>query len=202
VLFLAFASEFPAKNVLLCHLSHNVCVISHNIRHLNILANERPANFPSHYVCPAHIGWVISKNTSNWISGTSTNDPGHGVRRRLPPLSLNENPRAKRPVIHQRCAFPTYMPPFLAACSLDPNGKLCPLGWLYLYKFVTVSLLKRYRRNGRFTSETAVRRFQKRNRHLDTGALDLDIIVFQDGNDGRGYRNVYSIKYSRANMRC
>jgi hypothetical protein len=34
------------------------------------------------------------------------------------------------------------------------------------YKFVTVPLPKRFR-NGRFTSETAVRRFQKLNRHLD-----------------------------------
>jgi hypothetical protein len=34
------------------------------------------------------------------------------------------------------------------------------------YKFVTVSLPKRLR-NGRFTSETAVLRFQKRNRHMD-----------------------------------
>jgi hypothetical protein len=34
------------------------------------------------------------------------------------------------------------------------------------YKFVTVSLPKRLC-NGRFTSETAVRWFQKRNRHLD-----------------------------------
>jgi hypothetical protein len=34
------------------------------------------------------------------------------------------------------------------------------------YKFVTVSLPKRFR-NGRFASETAVRRFQKYNRHLD-----------------------------------
>jgi hypothetical protein len=36
------------------------------------------------------------------------------------------------------------------------------------YKFETVSLLKRLS-NGRFASETAVRRFQnqKRNRHLD-----------------------------------
>jgi hypothetical protein len=34
------------------------------------------------------------------------------------------------------------------------------------YKFVTVSLLKRLH-NGRFNSETAVRRFQKRNGHLD-----------------------------------
>jgi hypothetical protein len=31
--------------------------------------------------------------------------------------ALDENLRAKRPVIHQRCAFPTYMPPFLAARS-------------------------------------------------------------------------------------
>jgi hypothetical protein len=34
------------------------------------------------------------------------------------------------------------------------------------YKFVAVSLPKRFR-NGRFISETAVRWFQKRNRHLD-----------------------------------
>jgi hypothetical protein len=34
------------------------------------------------------------------------------------------------------------------------------------YKFVTVSLPKRFR-NGRFTSETAVRRFQNFNGHLD-----------------------------------
>jgi hypothetical protein len=39
-----------------------------------------------------------------------------------------------------------------------------------LYKFLAVSLPKRFR-NGRFTSETAVRRFQKRNRHLDPEAL-------------------------------
>jgi hypothetical protein len=38
------------------------------------------------------------------------------------------------------------------------------------YKFVTVSLPKRFR-NGRFTSKTAVRRFQKLNRHLDPEAL-------------------------------
>jgi hypothetical protein len=37
-------------------------------------------------------------------------------------------------------------------------------------KIVTVSLPKRFR-NGRFTSETAVRRFQKRNGHLDPDAL-------------------------------
>jgi hypothetical protein len=34
------------------------------------------------------------------------------------------------------------------------------------FKFLTVSLLKRLR-NGRFISETAVRRFQKRNGYLD-----------------------------------
>jgi hypothetical protein len=34
------------------------------------------------------------------------------------------------------------------------------------YKFVTISILK-WLRNGRFTSETAVRRFQSLNRHLD-----------------------------------
>jgi hypothetical protein len=37
-------------------------------------------------------------------------------------------------------------------------------------KFVTVSIPKRFS-NGRFTSETAVRRFQKQNRHLDPEAL-------------------------------
>jgi hypothetical protein len=36
------------------------------------------------------------------------------------------------------------------------------------YKFVTVPLLKlKWLRNGRFTSENAVRRFQKRNGYLD-----------------------------------
>jgi hypothetical protein len=34
------------------------------------------------------------------------------------------------------------------------------------YKFETVSLLRRLR-NGRFASETAVRRFQEQNGHLD-----------------------------------
>jgi hypothetical protein len=34
---------------------------------------------------------------------------------------LDENPRAKHPVIHQKCAFPTYMPPFLAARSAVPT---------------------------------------------------------------------------------
>jgi hypothetical protein len=34
------------------------------------------------------------------------------------------------------------------------------------YKFVTVPFLKWFR-NGRFISETAARRFKKRNRHLD-----------------------------------
>jgi hypothetical protein len=37
-------------------------------------------------------------------------------------------------------------------------------------KFITVSLPERLR-NGRFTSETAVKRFQKRNRHLDPEAV-------------------------------
>jgi hypothetical protein len=34
------------------------------------------------------------------------------------------------------------------------------------YKFLTASIMKRLR-NGRFNSETAVRRFQKRSGHLD-----------------------------------
>jgi hypothetical protein len=65
------------------------------------------------------------------------------------------------------------------------------------YKIVTVSLPKRLR-NGRFTSETTVRRFQKRNGHLDSEALkkiplqllesSIYIIIFQGGGDGRGYR--------------
>ena len=38
------------------------------------------------------------------------------------------------------------------------------------YKFLAASLPKRFR-NGRFTSETAVRWFQKLNRHLDPEAL-------------------------------
>ena len=38
------------------------------------------------------------------------------------------------------------------------------------YKFITVSLPKRFR-NGRFKSETAMRRFQKRNGHLDPEVL-------------------------------
>ena len=38
------------------------------------------------------------------------------------------------------------------------------------YKLVTVSLLKRFR-NGRFNSETAARRFQKWNFHLDPEAF-------------------------------
>jgi hypothetical protein len=69
------------------------------------------------------------------------------------------------------------------------------------YKFVTVSLPKRFR-NGRFNSETAMRRFQKRNGHLDPKALKKirwgfykapDVIVFPGGDDGRGYRNMYKI---------
>ena len=47
-----------------------------------------------------------------------------------------------------------------------------------------------------------MRRFQKLNRQLDPEALSkirwdfegtLDIIVFQGGDDGRGYRNMYKI---------
>jgi hypothetical protein len=40
------------------------------------------------------------------------------------------------------------------------------------YKFVTVSLPKLLR-NGRFTSETAARRFQKRNGYLDPEVVGL-----------------------------
>jgi hypothetical protein len=45
-----------------------------------------------------------------------------------------------------------------------------PLHLTVINLFVTVSLLKRFR-NGRFTSETAMRRFQKRNDHLDPETL-------------------------------
>jgi hypothetical protein len=38
------------------------------------------------------------------------------------------------------------------------------------YNFLTVPLPKRLR-NGRFSSETAVRQFQKRNGHLDPGVV-------------------------------
>jgi hypothetical protein len=65
------------------------------------------------------------------------------------------------------------------------------------HKLVTVSLPKLFR-NGRFASETAVRRFQKQNGHLDPEVVlkyprsnfeeTLCIIVFQGGDDGRGYR--------------
>jgi hypothetical protein len=56
------------------------------------------------------------------------------------------------------------------------------------YKFVTVSLPKRFR-NGRFTSETAtwIQKYLK-NRWDFQKALDR--IVFQGGDDGRGYRNM------------
>jgi hypothetical protein len=42
--------------------------------------------------------------------------------------------------------------------------------YLSRYKLVTVSLPKQFR-NGRFNPENALRRFQKRNRHLDPEAL-------------------------------
>ena len=56
------------------------------VRHFLLSANERPPCFPSHYVCPAHIGWIISINASNLISGTSTHALGGSPRGRLPPL--------------------------------------------------------------------------------------------------------------------
>jgi hypothetical protein len=59
------------------------------------------------------------------------------------------------------------------------------------YKFLTVSLPKRFL-NGRLTSETATwiqKYFQK-----SVGASRaLDTTVFQGGDDGRGYRNMYKI---------
>ena len=76
---------------------------------------------------------------------------------------------------------------------------------------LTASLLKRLR-NGRFTSETAVRRFQKRNGHLDPGAVYnkksfgvsrklywlyiyiCSTRVFQYGCDGHGYRYTFGVK--------
>ena len=74
---------------------------------------------------------------------------------------------------------------------LHPNGNLCLLGngryavTYGRYKPVTVSLPRRPR-NGRVTSETAVRRFQKRSRHLDPE------VVLKLKNP-RGYRNFYKI---------
>jgi hypothetical protein len=66
------------------------------------------------------------------------------------------------------------------------------------YKFVTVSLPKRFR-NGRFASETAAEvqpppgsRSTKKN-PLELLESSLDVIVFQGGDDGRGYRNMYKI---------
>jgi hypothetical protein len=60
--------------------------------------------------------------------------------------------------------------------------------------FLIVSLPGRFR-NGRFTSETATwiqKCFQKSvGNSIFYGALD--IIVFQGGDDGRGYRNIYKI---------
>jgi hypothetical protein len=56
--------------------------------------------------------------------------------------------------------------------------------------------------NGRFASETADRRFQNWNRHLDPEVVlkirwgfqeALDATVFQGGDDGRGYRNMCKI---------
>ena len=41
--------------------------------------------FHCHYVGRAGIKWIISKNASNWTSGTSTGACGHRTRRRLPP---------------------------------------------------------------------------------------------------------------------
>jgi hypothetical protein len=51
------------------------------------------------------------------------------------------------------------------------------------YTFLIVSITKRLHK-GRFNSETAARRFQKQNRHLDPE----DAIAFQGGGDGPGYR--------------
>jgi hypothetical protein len=78
------------------------------------------------------------------------------------------------------------------------------------YKLVTVSFLKRFR-NGCCNYETAVRRFQKRNGHLDPEVVKnpLELLespllkkkksyrnnsFFQGGDDGRGYRNMCKIK--------
>jgi hypothetical protein len=83
--------------------------------------------------------------------------------------------------------------------TVTPGWTILSVGEWPLHKFVTVSLLKRLR-NGRFAPETAVRRFQKQNGHLDQEVVKSircpmgllltaqDIIVFQGGDDGRGYR--------------
>jgi hypothetical protein len=59
------------------------------------------------------------------------------------------------------------------------------------YKFVTASLPKRFR-NGRFNSETAtwIQNYFKQS--VGT-SIKLYLIVFQGGDDGRGYGNMYKI---------
>jgi hypothetical protein len=70
------------------------------------------------------------------------------------------------------------------------------------HKFVTAALLKRLLRNGGYTSETAVRRFQKRNGYLDPEVLNKNPLgllgsfrcnSFSRRRDKRGYRNMCKI---------
>ena len=67
------------------------------------------------------------------------------------------------------------------------------------YKFLTVSLPKRLR-NGRFTSETAAlkpppgsRSGLKHPLELLESSIGPYIIVFQCGDDGRGFRNIFKM---------
>jgi hypothetical protein len=60
------------------------------------------------------------------------------------------------------------------------------------YKFVTVSITKRLR-NGGFTSETATPPPGSRSTLpvKYSTQYPLELLVFQGGGDGRGYRNIY-----------
>jgi hypothetical protein len=64
------------------------------------------------------------------------------------------------------------------------------------YKFVTVSLPKRFR-NGRFTSENAtwIQKYFKKNPLELLESSRYSIIVFQGGDDGRGYIIEIFVKY-------
>jgi hypothetical protein len=77
-----------------------------------------------------------------------------------------------------------------------------PLLYIYYkrYKFVTASLPKRLR-NGRFASETAtwIQKWFKISAGASRKLHMYSIIVFQGGDDGRGYtgRNIYKILQGR-----
>ena len=77
-------------------------------------------------------------------------DPHTRIQNILIPVDFDQRPRP----LHNRYTRTDYF----VRCGMAVTHSRC--------KFVAVSLPKRFR-NGRFTSETAVRRFQNRNRHLD-----------------------------------